>query len=389
MSFVNFVVKRYIFTKRKFQFISFIAWLSVIGITIGVAALIIVMSIFNGFRELQKEQLTSKNVHLEIFSADKNVYDFTKEIDGVSSISLMNEKKVLISSGESVRGAKLLSYNNPDFLGELLKNDPELFKNENGIVVGGILAQDLKIFPGDKLKLISPDQIMQSAISYRSPKVLEKNVIGTIFTNSKENDASQILEYSNVPDDNFTSIAVRVANPNKIETIEKELKNYFTDLELSSWKDKNSRLLGIMEIERYSTFIILSLIVLIAAFNLFVSISMTALEKEKDIAIIRVVGARKNNISDIFFRLGFFTGSFGTIAGLAIGIIAVYTQMIYGWIPVANAQNVVMPDIPVKMNYLEILFAGLFSLLLTAISSYLPGRYILNRNIISGLAGDN
>lgn len=393
MSFVDFITRRYIFSGRRFQFISLISWLSVIGIIIGVASLVLVMSIFNGFREMQKEQLLGLDPHLEIYSIDSKIYSYLSKKGEVKRISYASEKKVLIGFGEANSGAKLIVYNNDEFLSDFRKRiQSGIYDTKKGLIAGGILANKLKFFPGDSIRIITPEQIKQSIVSYRNPAPREELITGLFYTNIKNYDNFYLFGSQNeeiTENDEYSSIVCNLSDPKLASKLKDEIIEIFPDVEISSWQDKNSQILGIMEFERYATFIILSLIILIAAFNLFVSISMTVLEKEKDIAIIKVLGATKESIGKIFFRVGFYTGSVGTLIGLVIGLVGIYTQIRFGWIPVANSNNVVMPDVPIKADKIEIAAAIFLSLGLTAISSSLPGRYILNRKIISGLRGDN
>jgi ABC-type lipoprotein release transport system permease subunit len=387
MSFENFIVRRYLFSRKKYQFITLIAWLSIIGIMIGVSALIIVMSIFNGFRGMQKDHLIGLDPHIKIYSSASEIIDFLEKDADVTEISYYKETKSLIAKGDKSTAAYILSYSNQDFIEEFRKRTSSNLY-ENGFLIGANFALANNLVTGDTIEILEPKQIKNSVLSYRNPIPKRNFISGVFYSNSKSYDDLYLINNSN-QNENYEQIIAKVIEPDNIENLAKKLQSQFSNVKIETWKDKNSLLLGIMEFERYSTFIILSIIVIIAAFNLLVSISMTILEKEKDIAILRVIGASKESINKIFFRIGFFAGSFASVFGLLVGLLVIYTQQEYGWLPSGTAGGVMLPDIPIKGDLFEIGLAITVALLLSAISSYLPGRYIIKREIISSIAGDN
>lgn len=393
MSFEKFISLRYFFSKRRFQFISFIAWLSIAGITVGLAALILVMSIFNGFRSMQIDQIIGYDPHLIIYSTEAEILNYLKQDENVSLVTFASETKIIINSGDITGAGKLLIIQNPKWREPFIQNLQMVGFNGDTLLIGGNLAGKLKLHTGDKINISSPDLLIKSLSSYRPPRVFEKNISGIFYTNTKLYDDFYLISdqsFLEILDENsYESIYVNLIDPLKVKEIEKNLEKYFKNIRFSSWEDRNNQLLSIMSFERYSTFMILSLVILLAVFNLFVSLSMTVLEKKKDSSILMIMGARSNQIKSIFRRLGFINGLIGTVLGSIVGIGLCILQEMIGWIPVQGVQNIKMPDVPIEMNFIEISLAILVAIVLTTISSYLSGLYIKKEETIKSLRGDN
>ena len=395
---------RYLFTKKKDGFINIISTFSFLGISLGVAVLIVVMSVMNGFRTELINKINGFNPHLKIFSFDtkKNLSKLKNQ-----SIIEISENFFLSNSGEAVivhnsytKGIILRGYLKDDFKKlKVINNENFAGKSSisyNHISIGKELSFILNADIGDKISVISPSSI--TSIIGSLPK--QKSFIVESIFESEINDFNKNIAFLNLNDledflnlDNSTRyLEVFLKDPKDIEVKKKVFQNFFEDQLINSWADLNQSLFSALKIERNVMFIILSLIILIAAFNIISGLTILVKSKTRDIAILKSIGVQNKSITKIFFLVGFLIGTFSTIFGIIIGIIfSLNIESIRSLI--SNIFNIsLFPEeiyflskMPSEIDPFSIFIISLFSILITCLVSIYPAIKASNLDTIKSL----
>ena len=395
---------RYLFTKKKDGFINIISTFSFLGISLGVAVLIVVMSVMNGFRTELINKINGFNPHLKIFSFDakKNLSKLKNQ-----SIIEISENFFLSNSGEAVivhnsytKGIILRGYLKDDFKKlKVINNENFAGKSSisyNHISIGKELSFILNADIGDKISVISPSSI--TSIIGSLPK--QKSFIVESIFESEINDFNKNIAFLNLNDledflnlDNSTRyLEVFLKDPKDIEVKKKVFQNIFEDQLINSWADLNQSLFSALKIERNVMFIILSLIILIAAFNIISGLTILVKNKTRDIAILKSIGVQNKSITKIFFLVGFLIGTFSTIFGIIIGIIfSLNIESIRSLI--SNIFNIsLFPEeiyflskMPSEIDPFSIFIISLFSILITCLVSIYPAIKASNLDTIKSL----
>ncbi|MBX3042919.1 MAG: ABC transporter permease [Candidatus Kapabacteria bacterium] len=403
------IALRYIITKRSFHFISVITILSLIGITVGVAALISVLSIFNGFQNLTKAQFIGFDPHLRIvpekgawIDADEKLIEkirsmpetkqVTKTIGG--RIVGINDKELQVFSLVSIPKEDL------DFLEGVRKTT--IFGNFSiqtssgfpAMVMGNALADRLRVLPGDTIKLVSPKMIEQSVVGFQRQREVRAVVTGIFNSNIKDYDimygfASDTLGklLLNPKIGHYSTIDIKL---HKIENLEYVKSNLHTltagisNIKIQSWQDLNPDLFNIMRFERFATFSILSIIIVLAVFNVLVSLSMTVVEKRQDIGILKALGAGRSMIRNIFLWEGIIIGIVSTTIGTALGLFLTWGQINFKWFRI-DASKFIIDAIPVAVSTSDVVIVALFSLFLTSIATIYPAFRASSTEVIEAI----
>ncbi len=328
------VAFRYLKPKKKEGFLKIISIFSFLGIALGVAVLIIVMSVMNGFRTELIDKILGFNAHIIVKPFEKKIE--SKIPNKLNSLSNIIDKTMFSFNGEGIL------INKDDTKGILirgyLKNDLKkinllqkgIFEgslenfNKNTISIGKDLAISLDLKVGDKITLMSSSSIQ--TIIGALPKQ-ESFTISSIFNSGfaefdqnvifmPVEDAISFFEASN--DDLFLEIYLK--KPERIDEAKKKIQNLFSDYFVYSWADLNQSFFGALKVERNVMFIILSLIIVVAAFNIISGLTILVKNKTKEIAILRTLGVSSKSIAKIFFLVGFSIGFFATLTGVLLGV---------------------------------------------------------------------
>ena len=382
---------RYLFTKKKDGFINIISTFSFLGIALGVSVLIIVMSVMNGFRSELISKINGFNPHLKIFS-NENSIDLSKLKS--KKIRELSEEFFLSNAGEAViihnsytKGIILRGYLRDDFKKLKVINNENFYGNSsllyNHISIGKELSFILNVDLGDKVTLISPSNIMSIAGSLPKQKSF---IVDSIFE-SEINEFNQNIAFLNINDleeffnlkKNNRYLEVFLKDPKNIEEKKLVFQDIFEDQLINSWADLNQSLFSALKIERNVMFIILSLIILIAAFNIISGLTILVKNKTRDIAILKSIGVSSNSIAKIFFVVGFLIGTISTITGVILGILfSLNIESIRSLI--SNLFNVsLFPEeiyflskLPTEIDLSSILLISLLSILITCLVSIYP-----------------
>lgn len=391
-----FIARRYLKAKHKINFISILSFISWLGITVGVAAMIIVISVFNGFGSLVKELLISYDPHIIIHSND--IYDVKKTLSEefrddkrIKNFSLQIEAKgILYNSNYNLIQVKGLETETLNELG--LKKNQFVKSHLPEVFIGQILAAKLGVLPGDTILISSLNSIRQSIIDFTSLPRISKAVVVSIFnSNNKEYDDKYI--FSEIGDAQkilggqiaASTIEIRLNNINDLSEVKNFLEQKFSNkITITTWYDLHKNLYDVMQIERWSAFILLSMIISVAVFNILSTLTMMVVEKKRDIGILKTMGYNDFSIKRLFLYQGFLIGLIGIFFGLIIGLGVCYLQIEYKFYAL-DASKYIIDALPVKVEITDILIITLSTLLLTAFASIYPSKKANSINIIESI----
>ena len=392
---IQFIALRYIFSLKKLSFISFITFLSYLGITTGIAALICVSSIFNGFRDLVQDMLLSIDPHIRISQSHGNLklsdtlIHFTKKVDNVLKVISCNTGKIIIHKNNILQPAVLSSQS--ELPTKLSIENVVLFTHstKNNIFIGSALADKLQVMKGDTINISSLAMI--DAVSsglFQSTGI--PVVIAGIFQVSGGMDYDKYLCFSSESlgtslfgsrTTNIDIIASETKFTEKIKSL--IIQNpLFSSLIIKDWNELHKELYATMEYERTASFIVISLVACVAAFNILVSLWMTVHTKRKDIGMLLSMGLTTNQIKHIFLFKGMIIGIAGTVSGTLIGLLLCKGQQLYGWIPIANS---IVKSLPVSIHSIDIIMSCLLTLGLAFIATIYPSSIAAKTSITESL----
>ena len=394
--FERLMAKRYLRAKRKEGFISVITGFAFTGIALGVATLIIVMSVMNGFREELLSRILGINGHIGIVSSIgmpfNNYQQAAKEIaefDNVKTVIPMIENQLLVSAGKAAEGAMIRGISKDDLLKKDILRDsikninPEDFGGNN-VIVGVRLANKMGIVPGDEITLISPNGKVTAFGTV--PRMKSYKVLGTFEVGMFEYDSNFIfmpLEaaqvYFGLPGA-VTNIDVTLDDDKMVKPVRKAIEESIgAGAYVYDWKQSNSAFFNAIDVERNVMFIILTLIIIVAAFNIITGLIMLVKDKGRDVAVLRTMGATKGMIMRIFFMDGAFIGVVGTTLGLALGLVFCDNieairqglQHLVGQ-DLFSAEIYFLSKLPAKVDITEVAAVVSISLLLSFLATIYP-----------------
>ena len=337
-AFERMVALRYLRARREEGFVSVIAGFSLAGIALGVATLIIVMSVMNGFRAELLDRILGLNGHMGVYSlTNQPLSDFDriageiKKLDGVTRVIPTVEGQVLVSGNKVAAGAIVRGVRESDIRAREIIADNiragtlDNFTGKSSIIIGTRMARKFGVGPGDSLRLVSPQSnatafgSVPRSKTYRIAALFEVGMFeydsGFVFMPLE---AAQIYFQSK---DAVTNIEVFLDNPDRVNSIRIEiLRAAGLPLRLVDWQQANASFFNAIKVERNVMFLILTLIILVAAFNIISGMIMMVKDKGRDIAILRTMGATRGMIMRIFLLAGASVGIIGTAAGFALGV---------------------------------------------------------------------
>ncbi|MBP6008586.1 MAG: lipoprotein-releasing ABC transporter permease subunit [Rhodoferax sp.] len=327
---------------RRNGFISFISGVSMLGIALGVAALIIVLSVMNGFQKEVRDRMLGVVSHIEIFAPDGAALpDVARTLAQVKAnaevigAAPFIATQALLARGEDMKGTMVRGID-PALEGEVtdlaveLKNTGlnRLVPGEFGVVLGAELARSLGVGQGDKVTLVAPSgQVTPAGVV---PRLKQMTVVGTFDSGHFEYDSGLVLMHIDDAARIFrlegpSGVRVKLRDLNTARAVATQLAGTLTDhVLIRDWTRQNRTWFAAVQLEKRMMFIILTLIVAVAAFNLVSTLVMTVTDKRADIAILRTLGASPSSIMGIFVVQGAMVGVIGTLAGLALGLGVAY-----------------------------------------------------------------
>ena len=385
----NKIAFRYLKTRKKDGFLNVISIFSFIGISLGVAVLIIVMSVMNGFRSELVNKILGFNSHIIVQShgenIDENIKNKLSEISNKFFLS-NNGEVVLINKnftkGLSIRGYKSDELNYLPIFEKQNINKKKILEGKT-IAIGKELSYDLNLVIGDKILLMSPKGEQTIIGSLPKQEIFSVELIfdsgladfdrNVIFLNI--NNLEDLLNINN----NQRNLEIFLKEPLNIEYAKLETQKIFPNNLIYSWADINKPLFSALKVERNVMFIILSLIIIVAAFNIISGLTILVKNKTKDIAILKSIGVLNKSITKIFFLVGFYIGFTATIFGVIIGVsfsaylenIRIFLSKIFD-ISLFPEEIYFLSKMPSEIDLFSVLVISLCSLLSTIIVSIFP-----------------
>ena len=387
---------RYLRAKRKEGFISVITGFAFTGIALGVATLIIVMSVMNGFKAELLNRILGINGHISIVSSagfpfnnyKKAVADL-QSIDGIELALPLIEKQLLVSASRGAEGAMVRGINAEDILKKKVMRDGfakvDTAEFEGDVVVLGYkLAHKLGVRVDDEVTLISPNGKITAFGSV--PRIKSYRVIGTFDMGMFEYDSNYIFmpleaaqKYFGLKDA-VSVIDVTLKDENKLPQMRTMLQRSVSlDAYVYDWKQTNSAFFNAIDVERNVMFLILTLIILVAAFNIITGLIMLVKDKSRDVAVLRTMGATRGMIMRIFVMDGAFIGIVGTAIGVALGLLFCYNiEAIRQFLQHLSGRGLFSSEIyflsqlPAKVDNMEVLLVVVITLLLSFLATIYP-----------------
>ena len=382
---------RFLKARKKDGFLNVISIFSFIGISLGVAVLIIVMSVMNGFRSELINKIVGFNSHITVKSYNSSIDQ--KKLNS-KNLSLISKNIVLSNSGEAIilkndtsKGVVLRGYENNDFSKlEIIKN--EKFKGnklllKDFISIGNELSFALDLQVGDEITLMSPSGVETIVGNL----LKQKNFIVTSIFNSGLAEFDNNIAFINLNtleeffgfDINDRALEIYLKNPNKIESQKMIVQKIFDKEFVYSWADMNNSLFSALKVERNVMFIILSLIIVVAAFNIISGLTILVKNKTKDIAILKSIGVLNKSIIKIFFLVGVLIGTSATAFGILLGVtFSIYIENFREFlsstfnISLFPEEIYFLSKMPSEINPTSIFLISICSIIITIIVSIFP-----------------
>jgi len=395
---------------RQFSVISIITVSSVLGIVIGTAALIIVMSIFNGFRNVARDLMVGFGPHVRIIPAEGTALQDVERLEGivgstlpgVTTMAVMESRLVIQSRGitsvmtgvglKAGDAARASGLQHSVVVGTFMTTP---YDNTPSIVLAAGLADKLQAFIGDTVTLLSPEMIEQALMTMARPNG-RRAVVRGIFQSNSTRDIDYTYAYTDVSVIRAltrrtapTAIDITMARHDRAAEYAARLQTTMAShglaVKVLSWEDINRGLYDTMKLERLGSFIVLALIVLVAAFNVLVSLTLSVVDKRRDIAILKSIGATDIMIQRTYLLQGLLIGVVSVAAGTAIGIGVCLGQIHYGWISFDPAAGYLIPALPVDVHAADVIVTVATGLVLACCASIYPARRAYRSSIVDGI----
>ena len=339
-AFERAVAGRYLRARRGERFVSVIAAFSLIGIALGVATLIIVMAVMSGFKDDLLSRILGLNGHLGVYASTSNgltgfdpITERIRKLPGVVSATPIIEGQVLMSgagqnAGGLVRGIRQADLRNlPSIAGNIREGSLDDFHGDDVIAVGAALAERFRLDIGSRITLLSPDGAVTAFGTV--PRVKAYKVVAIFQAGMNEYDSTFTfvpLEAAQIffqKPNSITDIEVMVRNPEHVTEVNQEIRDAFAGqaLRVIDWTQSNNSFFAAVQVEQNVMFLILTLIILVAAFNVVSSLIMMVKDKTRDIAVLRTLGAGRGAIMRIFLMCGASVGVTGTALGTVLGVV--------------------------------------------------------------------
>jgi lipoprotein-releasing system permease protein len=406
-----FIARRYLLSKHSLNFISVITAISIGGITLGVAALVIVMSLFNGFQALIDRFLIGFDPHIRISKIASDVPTTTATASSDQWLSLNDSLQTQIQSALQPLGAshlapiargKMVCINGRSMKPfQLIGIDADKADIVSGIrktlvvgefrlegtphcislVMGASLADNLRLVVGDTVQLLAPTAIETAITQGLPPKSVRAVIVGVFQSNTKEYDATQAYtalpsarRLLKIPNNAAQTLDIRLENVNQSNQAQMLLQRALPPTyRIETWFDLHRELYNVMRFERLAAFCVLFIIVLVAVFNIFASLSMTVAEKRAEIGMLKAMGAPSGLIIAIFFSHSLLGGFVGTALGAALGVGVCWGQMNFGWITLDTSRYVI-PILPLIVEWQDVCGVCATALVFALLSGFAPAR---------------
>jgi lipoprotein-releasing system permease protein len=399
-----FVALRYLRSKKKHKGISVNTLISIGGVAVGVMALLVVLSVMSGFHEDLQKKILGVNAHMVIISYKGIISDYKDVNEG-----LKNDKDI-IASAPFILGQVMVSYGkrahgvylrgiNPETeiktteIGKFMKEGTLAKLNAGdgmpGIILGKELAGSLGVFQGDVIHILSP--VGKIGPLGMLPKIKQFRVVGIFEVGMFEYDSNLVLtdigaaqEFFDMKKD-ITGIQLRLADIYKASLVRERIqKELAFPLYAKDWMQMNRNLFSALKLEKFAMFVILILIILVASFNIVSTLIMNVMEKRREIAILKAMGATDRGIMHIFMLQGMFIGVVGTIIGVTGGYLLCYILNTYEIIKLP-ADVYYLSHLPVKTKFIDFVTVSLSAIIISFLATIYPAWQAAKMNPVEPL----
>ena len=411
MSYEIFIAKRYFRSKRRTGFISLINYLSVAGVMVGVAALIIVLSVMNGFEQEVRSRIIGFDSHIRfrglLYRPIDNDMEMTQQlrnlrhVDGVSPYVFNKafithqqyQEGVLIKGVDQITISEVSELENNIIYGELNLGDVavEGERTLKGIVLGKSLALKLDVGLNDVITAASLSGSMPTIGMMPQPYLQQFRVTGYFETGLHDFDDTFVyisLESAQKLfrlNGKITGYEVKLDNLEHAKRVKTQIEEKWGYSYIAeTWYERNKNLFSWMQIEKWAAFIILSLIIMVAAFNIISTLIMVVMEKKKDIGILKSMGADARGILRIFIYQGIISGIIGAILGSAIGYLLCWSQLKYRWFSLPS-DIYFINALPVEMKLFDFIFIMGAAILLCFLATLFPAKQAANLDPVEAI----
>ena len=394
MNTTGFIARRYLFSRKHISLISTLTIISIVGVTIGTALLIVVLSVFNGFFDVIQGFLLQNDPDLRIESSTSTSFLYSgdmeqqlSDIPELQSLTSYVEGKALLAfeRGDDqvvqVRGINSKEYFQVSDLDKSIsdgKLDLSVRNRRPGMLLNERLLNELNLRIGDEVVLLSAAGMQKSLTQFSLPRSFRFEIRGTYsqiqITNGPgvyidKEAAQRLFEMRN----KVSGIDIRLGETDQAESVKEKIAAQLgSDFSISTWYDLQKPLYDVMYLEKWSSYIILMIIVLVAVLNIIGSLTMIVIQKNRDIGILLTMGFTPSDIKNIFVRQGFYIGLIGCVIGGGIGLLLSWLQQQYGLIKLSSA--FIIDAYPVSISYMDVSVVLAGSLVLCLLASWYPAK---------------
>ncbi|MFQ6778291.1 MAG: lipoprotein-releasing ABC transporter permease subunit [Alphaproteobacteria bacterium] len=409
------VAFRYLGAKKR-GFGSVISWVSLIGIMLGVATLIVVMSVMGGFHDTLLGRIVGMNGHVVVYHQDGAISDYDYLIEKMhtnkvvekyaNSIVPIAEGQVMVTAGGNNSGAMIRGINMRDLIAKTDNGTRFYGKSltdiaDGELVVGSTLARNLKVTMGDNVSLVSANSATPTPFG-SMPRIMSYPVMTSFFMGMYEYDSGFVFmpletaqKYLNIGNA-VTHIDVFLKNPEDTTKVAEALSRLLPDgFVVRDWRDLNRGFVGALQVESNVMFLILMLIVIVAAFNIVSSLVMLVKDKSKDIAVLRTFGVSRKSMMKIFILSGTSIGVIGAIAGSVLGVVvAVYIEPIRQFFQMITGRDLFpselyyLSELPSKLEFSTVIGVAFLAIALAFLATIYPAWKAANTDPVDVLRNE-
>ena len=394
MSFELFVALRYLFSRRKQTFIYIISLMSILGVALGVGALVVVLGVYNGLTTDMRDKILGANAHAIVmsylpsaFENDDGLLDRIRSVKGVTGATPFIYTEVMLSAGNGVKGVVLRGIDPESgphvlsMLRQMRTGSAAALQREGtpGLIIGEELAKRLGLVEGSRVNLLSPSG--QKTASGYAPRIRPFEVVGIFKTGMFEYDSSLAFvslaaarDVLGLPDKYLSGVELTVDDLFKADqTSARVATELGSPFYVRSWMEMNANLFAALKLEKIGMFILLTMVVLIGSFSIVTTLVMLVMEKTRDIAIMMSMGATRAMIRRIFMLQGSIIGVIGTLLGYALGLSLGWLLKRYQFIKLP--ENVYTLDhLPISITPTDVIIVGVSAMLLCFLATLYPAR---------------
>lgn len=391
MHYTGQIAKRYLFSKKHISLISTLTFISIVGVTIGTALLIVVLSVLNGFFDVVQGYLLSYDPDLRVESSGSSTFlqneELTSKIESLPEITLLSpyvEGKALLTNNSENKVVDIRGVESDSFkrLIEIEKNinlgvfDVSVRNQKPGLVINELLRRELDMEIGDEVALLSASAMRRTLTQISAPRLYRFEVRGAYELEQIGGGAQIFIDLTAAQRlfksrNNISGIDIKTTNSEVAQSIKPVLQSRLGDgYKVSSWYDLQKALYDIMYLEKWGAYAILMIIIIVAVLNIVGSLTMIVIQKRRDIGILITMGYSKSAIKTIFRKQGLYIGLIGCVFGGLFGLLISWIQLKFKLIKLSSAFLIDAYPIQIQITDVSIILIG--SLLLCIAASWFP-----------------